>query len=144
MIEAMMKPGRALTLALLVAGAQPLAAAEPIKGRWITEARDAVVEIAPCGGQKWCGRIVKFLVPPETGPDARDVNNADPARRGRRIMGLAILTGFAPDGAIWRGQIYDPRRGRTFESTLDRKGAALNVQGCLGPFCQTQVWTRAK
>ena len=34
-------------LALLTA--QPLLAAEPVTGRWVTAEKDAVIAIAPCG-----------------------------------------------------------------------------------------------
>ena len=47
-------------------------------------------------------------------------------------------------GAIWRGAIYDPKRGKTYRSELKRRDAnTLEVKGCIGPFCQTQVWTPA-
>ncbi|TMM48394.1 DUF2147 domain-containing protein [Qipengyuania marisflavi] len=127
--------------ALLVA-VQPLLAVQPITGRWVTQSRDAVVEIAPCG-VKLCGRIAKFLVAPPGGADQRDVNNSDAGKRSRKLMGMAILTGFTADGDVWRGQIYDPKSGKTYRSILRRKGASqLEVKGCLGPFCQTQKWQR--
>ena len=54
--------------ALALAGAAmalaaPASAADPITGRWITEDRDAVITIAPCGANL-CGKISKFLVAP--------------------------------------------------------------------------------
>lgn len=121
----------------------PLSAAEPIAGRWITSDKDAVVAIAPCGA-KLCGKIDRFLVTPPQGVDQRDVNNRDAAKRNRKILGMQILTGFTADGNEWRGEIYDPKSGRTYRSVLERKGERLNVKGCLGPFCKTQTWARAK
>lgn len=132
-----------LGLVALVMLAAPASAAQPIAGRWITEDKSAVVEIAPCG-KLLCGRIVKFLTPPKGGPDPRDVNNVDASKRSRKIMGMAILTNFVEDGDEWRGQIYDPRNGKTYRSILQREGAhGLSVKGCIGPFCRTQNWRHA-
>lgn len=134
-----MRIAAALALALAV----PASAAEPIAGRWYTAEKDAVVAIAPCG-KTLCGRIEKFLVPPPQGNDQRDVNNPDPAKRQRRLLGTAILWSFTPDGDVWRGQIYDPKSGKSYRSVLRRKGpGVLEVKGCVGPFCQTQEWKRA-
>ena len=133
---------RLLTLVALLA-AQPLFAAEPVTGRWVTAEKDAVIAIAPCGA-KLCGRIAKFLVPPPQGLDQRDVNNKDAAKRSRKLLGMPVLSGFSEDDDLWRGQIYDPKSGKTYRSIIRRKGAnLLEVKGCIGPFCQTQVWRRA-
>lgn len=131
---------------LLVAGlalAVPASAAEPVAGRWFTAEKDAVILIGPCG-KALCGTIERSLVPPPQGNDQRDVNNPDPAKRQRRLLGIAILSSFAADGQVWRGQIYDPKSGKTYRSVIRRKGAdVLEVKGCIGPFCQTQVWKKA-
>jgi uncharacterized protein (DUF2147 family) len=122
----------------------PLLAASPIEGRWVTEERDAVVTIAPCGNTL-CGRITRFLVAPPDGPGQRDVNNPDPANRDRRLMGLPVLFSFSEDGDLWRGRIYDPKSGNDYRSVLRRRDArTLEVKGCIGPFCQTQLWRRAR
>ena len=43
----------------------------------------------------------------------------------------------------WRGRIYDPKNGKSYRSIIRRKGpGVLEVKGCIGPFCQTQVWKR--
>lgn len=139
-----------LTLALLfVAAPVTLSAAEPVTGRWLTAEQDAVILVAPCGGSagkgSLCGTIERFLVAPPQGNDQRDVNNPDPAKRKRRLLGATpILSSFTADGDLWRGQIYDPKSGKSYRSVLRRKGAgALEVKGCIGPFCQTQVWKKA-
>ncbi len=131
-------------LAAMAAGAAlyPLAAAEPIMGRWVTGEKDAVVAIAKCG-KALCGRIEKFLVLPKGGIDQRDVNNSDPAQRKRKLIGTAILTGLTAEGDAWRGQVYDPKSGKTYTSQVRRKpDGTLEVKGCVGPFCQTQVWKK--
>jgi uncharacterized protein (DUF2147 family) len=121
----------------------PVRAAEAVTGRWLTAEKDAVIVIAPCG-KALCGTIERFLVAPPQGNDQRDINNPDPAKRSRRLLGIAILSGFRADGEVWRGQIYDPKSGRSYRSIIRRKGAGvLEVKGCFGPFCQTQLWTKA-
>jgi uncharacterized protein (DUF2147 family) len=121
----------------------PLAAVEPITGRWVTAEKDAVVNIGKCG-KAMCGAIEKFLVLPKGGNDQRDVNNSDPAKRQRKLIGTPILFGLTPDSALWRGQVYDPKTGRTYTSEVRRKDArTLEVKGCFGPLCQTQVWKKA-
>ena len=123
--------------------ASPALAADPVQGRWITEEKDAVITIAPCGA-KLCGRISKFLVAPPQGLDQRDVNNKDASKRSRKLLGMPVLSGFVEDGDEWRGTIYDPKSGKTYRSILQRKGSnQLTVKGCLGPFCQTQTWRKA-
>jgi len=36
-----------------------------------------------------------------------------------------------------------PKNGKSYRSIIRRKGpGVLEVKGCIGPFCQTQVWKR--
>jgi uncharacterized protein (DUF2147 family) len=122
--------------------ASSLAAAEPITGSWTTASRDGVVRIAPCG-KSLCGTLSRFLVTPPGGVDQRDTRNPDAKLRARKLLGLPILTGFSEDGAVWRGTIYDPKAGKSYRSIVRRLDAnRLEVKGCIGPFCQTQVWRR--
>ena len=71
-------------------------AAEPVARRWMTAEKDAVVAIKPCG-KAVCGTIDRFLVPPPEGLDQRDINNPDTKLRTRKLLGLAILSGFTAD-----------------------------------------------
>jgi uncharacterized protein (DUF2147 family) len=121
----------------------PAHAGEPVTGRWVTEEKDAVVAIAPCG-KAMCGTIDRFLVAPPQGLDQRDVNNPEPKLRTRKLLGMPILTSFVADGKVWRGRIYDPKSGKSYRSIIRRKGPnVLEVKGCIGPFCQTQLWKKA-
>ena len=130
--------------AALMLGATPVLAGEPIAGRWVTEEGDAVIEIKTCGNAT-CGTIARFLVAPPEGVDQRDVNNPNPQLRRRRLLGLPILTRFQADGDLWRGQIYDPKSGKSYRSVIRRTGPnTIEVRGCIGPFCQAQVWRRAR
>lgn len=134
---------RLISLAALLT-ATPLWAGAPIEGRWVTAEKDAVITIGDCG-RKLCGRISKFLVPPPQGADQRDVNNRNPDLRSRKLLGMPVLTGFVEEDDLWRGRIYDPKNGKTYRSVIRRINATtLEVKGCIGPFCQTQTWKRAR
>lgn len=131
----------ALLAALVLGLGAPVAAATPVGGRWLPPSGDSVIEIGRCGAAV-CGRVLRVLKPIQGA--AVDRNNPDPALRTRPIVGLPILTGFTDGGDVWRGRIYDPRNGRTYRSTLKRTAdGALEVQGCVAIFCQTQRWTHA-
>lgn len=134
----------ASAIAALLAIPGSLSAAEPITGNWKTAEGDAIVTIGTCG-QSTCGRISKFLVPPPDGIDQRDINNPDPARQKRKLLGLPVLNALDEGEDAWRGNIYDPKTGRSYTSVVRRKDAnTLEVQGCISIFCQTQVWTRVR
>ncbi len=130
-------------VAAFLAATSPVSAAETIAGRWVTEDKDAVVVITKCG-KTTCGKIARFLVTPPDGADQRDIYNPDPKKKARKLLGLPILTNFKEEPSLWRGQIYDPNSGKTYRSILRRKSAnTLEVKGCIGPFCQTQIWRKA-
>ena len=119
------------------------AAAASIKGRWTTKEKDSVVEISACGAAM-CGRVSKFLRTPPGGVDQTDTNNPDKKLRSRKILGMAVLHGLKADGEVWRGTIYDPRNGKSYRTVVYlQKNGNLNVKGCVGPICQTQIWTPA-
>ncbi len=126
----------------MAAASTAMAAPAPITGRWLTLEGKAIVEIVPCG-RELCGRIARVLKPRPGGP-AVDANNPDKALRNRPIEGIVILSGFAADGDRWKGRIYDPESGRTYRSELKIEGGGLKVKGCIGPFCRSQDWTRAR
>lgn len=133
-----------IVAASALATATPAIAAESITGRWITQDKDAVVAISKCGAS-YCGRVAKFLVTPPEGASQRDINNPNPKLKKRKILGLPVLSGFKEEKTLWRGRIYDPNTGKTYRSIVRRKSATkLEVKGCIGPFCQTQIWTRSR
>lgn len=124
--------------------ATPAIAADSINGRWVTQDKDAVVTISKCGAST-CGKISRFLIAPPDGPDQRDINNPNPKLQKRKLLGLPILTNFKEEPTLWRGTIYDPTSGKSYRSVLRRKGPnVLEVKGCIGPFCQTQIWRKAR
>ncbi len=127
-----------ITLGLLSASAH---AAAPVTGRWVTQSKESVVEIYECGATI-CGKLAKFLVPPPNGAGQKDINNPNKALRGRTLLGMDILSGFKAAGNEWKGQIYDPKSGKTYRSIIYKgKSGNLVVKGCIGAFCQAQSWT---
>lgn len=131
-------------LTAVFALAAPAQAAAPVTGKWVTESKDGVVEIYQCGAQI-CGKLAKFLVMPPAGAGAKDINNPNKALRSRTILGMNILTGFKEVGEQWKGQIYDPKSGKTYRSVVYKgKSGNLVVKGCIGPFCQAQTWTAVR
>jgi uncharacterized protein (DUF2147 family) len=122
--------------------ATPAMAATPIAGKWITAEKDSIIEIAPCG-TNMCGKISKFLTPVQGPPFDR--NNPDPKLKNRPLLGLPILLALKDGGKQWEGNIYDPKKGKTYKSKafLNPNGT-LTVKGCVAFFCQSFVWTAAR
>ena len=138
------KPKLIAGLSAIIILASSTYAAAPVTGRWITQEKNAVVEIYPCGATI-CGKIAKFLVIPPAGVGAKDVKNPNAALRDRTILGMNILTNFTAKGEQWNGTIYDPKAGKAYRSVV-YKGTSGNliVKGCIGPFCKSQTWTAAR
>ena len=113
-----------------------------IAGVWLTADQDAHVEIEDCGDGTPCGTLA--WVDPATTETDLDARNKDKSLRSRPLVGLDMVWGFERAGDVWRrGRIYNPEDGRTFRSALSLEtDGRLKVKGCVGPFCQTQYWTR--
>ena len=115
--------------------------AEAIFGRWLTDDHAAIVAVRPCG-EKLCGRIEKILDPkaPEN-----DVNNPDPDRRSRSLVGTPIFWSFVQSGSGWTdGRAYDPKTGNIYRSKLIvLENGKLKVTGCVLFLCRSRYWTPA-
>lgn len=115
-----------------------------VYGVWLTNGRNSKVEIVDCGDATPCGNIVWIDDP---APDLlRDVENPKTELRDRPLMSLLVLKGFRAKKDQWKkGKIYDPETGTTYGSKLRRRDdGTLEVKGCLGPICQTRIWTLAE
>ena len=102
-----------------------------------------MIQIAPCG-QRLCGRIARVL---DTGANVprTDVNNPDPSRRNRPLVGLQVLSGFRSGATAWEGgQAYDPKSGSSYKSSLRLNAdGSLRVTGCVLFVCRSKRWTRS-
>ena len=133
----------AFVLAQLFTGAPPASAADP-SGTWLTQQEDARIQIAPCG-QRICGTVVwlKQPIDPATGKPHIDDKNPDPGKQSRRIIGLRIFSMAPTEADIWAGNIYNSDDGQTYAATIRLPGLnRLEVQGCAGPFCGSEIWSR--
>ena len=143
-----LSPSAAALVVLSIAIARPgsAAPATPI-GIWYAEGGAAEVAIDPCGAEL-CGRVVWLRSPlDEDGCALRDRRNPDARLRGRKVVGLRILDGFAlmPEGSRSDGRIYDPGTGNTYTCRITLDGAdRLRVRGYVGiPLIgRTTTWTR--
>lgn len=111
-----------------------------VYGSWLTHKQNSIVVISKCNDAP-CGEITWI-----DDPDAAalmDTENPDESLRARTILGLQILHGFEARKDQWKkGRIYDPEVGKTYGSRLRRlEDGTLQVKGCIGPVCQTQIWT---
>lgn len=140
----------AICAALMLGLALPVHAepAPQVVGRWLSEARDGVIDIYPCG-DKLCGKLVWIKTPfDREGKPMTDINNPKPELRSRPRCNLVMLGEFKPTGPNeWGdGWIYDPGSGKTYDAKmrLDADGT-LKLRGYVGIslFGETQTWTRA-
>ncbi len=111
---------------------------QDIKGKWLTEAGDAQVEIYEQNG-KVNGKIVWL----QKGPDTKDVHNKDEKLRTRKLMGVNILSGLTKKKEKWEGgRIYNPKNGKDYKCSIWMDGNKLKVRGYIGFLYETQTWTR--
>jgi uncharacterized protein (DUF2147 family) len=113
-----------------------------VMGMFLTQEKTSAVMIEDCGDGSPCGRVAwidpSAMAPGETPESAR-------TQTGEPVLGLLMLQGFDKRRKDWRGgTIYDPENDKTYASRLKRlTNGDLQVKGCIGPICQTQLWTVA-
>ena len=117
---------------------------EELIGVWRTIRHGALVEISDCGNETPCGTLAWASETVFKG-NTQDIRNRNLALRERPLLGVPILWGFQSlDGTWQNGRIYNPEDGKTFRANLRLLSAdELQVTGCIGPFCRSQIWTRA-
>ena len=100
--------------AMLAAGA---AAADPIEGRWKTEA-GSTAQISSCG-KEFCVKLING------------------SHAGKQIGKMAV------DGNEYRGTITDPNEDKTYDGKAWLpSNSTLKMRGYSGLFFKTQTWTR--
>jgi len=122
---------------------------DKVIGKWLTNDKKAHIEIYKCDGKKYCGKIVWLAEPKdENGKEKTDVHNPDKELAKRKLMNLALLTGFEydSDGEYENGKIYDTREGKIYSCNMELEGDVLEVRGYVGfsLLGRTVVWTRVK
>ena len=113
--------------------------------RW-TKGKLGRVEIVDCAppAKGLCGKIVWISKPNDAkGRPQTDRANGNPALRSRPIVGLQLFEGWRENGPKkWRGTIYDPDQGQTFNVTIALAGDRLVVTGCIVWGCESETWNR--
>nr|WP_232793211.1 DUF2147 domain-containing protein [Caulobacter hibisci] len=137
--------GLALLALAVLAGE---AGAAPGQGVWLTADQSVKIAFGPCPlyRERLCGAVAWMKSPLDAaGSPRRDLGNPDPALRQRPLQGLTLVWDLKPagDGRWTDGRLYDPRSGRTVEARarLSADGA-MRIEGCVGPICKAQLWTR--
>ena len=130
---------------LLLAVATVVANPTDIEGTWLSADGDGLIEIR-VAGDELRGTI---LGSPNDDPDREefDVHNPDPELRGRKLIGLEIISGFQYDGdGKWSGgRIYDPNSGKTYRGKIRLvDNDELHLRGFIGISLigRTETWTR--
>ncbi|WP_158085678.1 DUF2147 domain-containing protein [Henriciella aquimarina] len=132
----------ALAAALVLIAALPALAqadSHDVFGTFFTEEGTSRVTIEDCGDGSPCGRV--SWIDPDSLDDGKTPETAK-TKAGEPVLGLLMLHSFEKKKRDWRGgKIYDPKEDKTYSSRLKRlEDGRLQVKGCVGPFCQTQVW----
>jgi len=126
--------------------ATPAKAASPAdpSGVWLTQAGDAKIAVSRCGAAI-CGRVVWLRDPIDsaTGKAQVDDKNPNPSLAKRPIIGLQLFAGMKPIGPNrWSGRIYNADDGKSYASNITLQGPKLKVEGCVGPLCGSETWSR--
>jgi uncharacterized protein (DUF2147 family) len=132
--------GAGLALLLLLA-VTPAQAQKPSPGGvWLSQSGETRVRLAPCGAQM-CGTIVWVKNP------GKDVNNPEPAQRGRDLVGIRMIT-MSPSGDNqWKGTLYNYTDGKSYNGNMKMTGQnTMELSGCVlgGIICRAQTWTRSQ
>ncbi len=112
--------------------------ADTALGEWLTTDGKAVVRIGKCGGgTSVCGEIIWLRNEVMNGEILRD-------RTGAPLRGAQILSGFRRKEDVWvDGRVRALNEGKTYRARLIAISQnQLRLDGCFGPFCKGQVWTR--
>lgn len=134
-----------MSIMLMALAAAAGTSPDAVVGRWKTETRNGIVEIARCGNSL-CGKL-QTSDGIAANPALKDVNNKDAAQRGRLLKGLQLLGGFSFKAGVWDGgTIYNAEDGKTYKARITPVDAnTLTLRGCIFvPLCKNQTWTRVR
>ena len=67
----------------------------------------------------------------------------DAKLQSRKLIGVNILSNLVKKKDKWEGgSIYNPKNGKTYKCKIWMEKGQLMVRGYLGPFYETQTWTK--
>lgn len=108
-------------------------------GEWQVQDGNAHIRIVSCQNTLW--GVIDWT----KGPPGKDVNNPDPVKRERSVMGMPILINMKPGDQQWEGEVYNAQDGQTYSSNISLKSPdVLRIEGCVlgGLLCGGENWTR--
>jgi uncharacterized protein (DUF2147 family) len=136
----------ATALALLISIGTACAQDQAILGLWTTDKGKGRVEIVKCAAPKQglCGTIVWISEPNDKqGKPQTDQANKNASLRNRPIIGLAIFEGWREAGPNkWKGSVYDPEDGQSYDVDISLAGDKLTLKGCIAFLCDSDTWVR--
>ena len=118
-----------------------------IAGEWYNAEKDAVITLFE-DGKTISGKITWMKFPnDENGNPKTDPLNPDESLRSRARMGMVMISGFAyAEDNVWNdGQLYDPKKGKTYSGMMTLKDSnTLDLRGYIGfSFIgRSSTWTR--
>ena len=128
---------------LALAGAS--LAAPGIEGLWLTANGEGHIEI-----RVQDGTIAGFIArsPRKHDVTRLDDKNPEPGLRERPLLGLKIIHDLRAAGdQRWKGRIYDPNSGKTYQCTVtlaDDNTLKLRGYVAVSLLGRTEVWTRVR
>lgn len=136
----------AVAAALAIAALAQANAAD-VTGTWLIQDTTAKVRIYLCG-EALCGNVAWLSQPLDavTGKPQTDKLNADPEKRSRAILGVAIVLGMQRNSEEnkWFGRIYNPDDGNTYRASIELiDQMRLKIEACVSIYCQAEIWTRS-
>ena len=123
--------------------------AQTIFGKWNstnddTGEVDSVVEVYEKDGKAFA-KIIEIKDPNRQNAVCTECKGDN---KGKRILGLNILTGLEKDGDEWSGgEILDPRNGKVYKCYIELvEPNKLKIRGYIGfsLIGKTKYWKRAK
>ena len=135
-----------LTICFIISMMRVNAQSDRIIGVWLTSDEAAKIEIYQ-RESRFYGKMI-WLTPDvdEKGKPLTDTENPDPAKRNRKLEGLEIISGLAYADGKWKGTIYDPESGKTYNSQIKLVNEnTLELTGYVGlpMFGLTETWKRS-
>lgn len=120
--------------------------ADDILGTWLTEKKDAHVQIFK-SGSRYFGKLIWMKEPYQSDGKSlkMDKENPEPSLRRRPLLHLVFLSEFVFEDGTWKdGKIYDPESGKTYKAKMKLNGNVLDLRGFVGfsALGRTSSWTR--
>ncbi|WP_421791606.1 DUF2147 domain-containing protein [Hyphobacterium sp.] len=127
--------------AMLFLPATALADPHNVFGLFAVEDGNSHVEISDCGDGTPCGAVV--WIDPTSIESGLPPEEVTAPSTGEPVLGMVILQGLREARRDWRGgTIYSPSADQSYGARIRRlETGELEVKGCVGPICQTQIWT---